>query len=264
LEVCIVTIEADVYEGNGRWHFDYLLPLLFQPRRTLKRIVGADTAVWHTPIFILIATGLIRVLVEGSLKQAASANAGMGAMPPGFEFYTPEQQAQFQSAMAATSGPVFVYLLPAVMTLLGVYFGWLILGWVLHLGLTLVGGRGGSQQALNLVAWSLLPFAIRDALRIVAMWLGGQPIAALGLSGFAPAADGALAIYLATLLAYVDIYLIWHIVLLLIGVRAAENLSRAKAWLVVLLTVLGLTLLKALPALLAAQFSDLTVIRPFF
>ena len=29
-------------------------------------------------------------------------------------------------------------------------------------------------------------------------------------------------------------------------------------------TILGLYLLRALPALLAAQFSDLTVIRPFF
>ena len=32
----------------------------------------------------------------------------------------------------------------------------------------------------------------------------------------------------------------------------------------VFITILGLYLLRALPALLAAQFSDLTVIRPFF
>ncbi len=258
-------IEAEVYdEGNGRWRFEYLLPLVFQPRRTLRRVAAAGTAVWQTPIFILLATGLIRVLVEGSLKQAASASSGMGALPPGFEYYTPEQQAQFQSAMAATSGPVFVYVLPAVMTILGVYFGWLVLGWILHLGLTLAGGRGTSQQALNVVAWTLLPFAVRDVVRIVAMWLSGQTLTGLGLSGFGPAPDGNGAIYLASLLRFLDIYVIWHLILLLIGVRAAENLSRAKAWGVVLLTLIGLTLLRALPALIAAQFNDLTVVRPFF
>ena len=251
-------------ELNGRWRFDWLLPALFQPRRTFPRIAAVETAVWQTPILILILTGLIRTLVNGSVKAAAGLAANSGTPPPGFEYYTPEQQAQLQQAMAATSGPVFTYLLPAVVTVLGVYLGWLILGWVIHLGLTLMGGRGSSRQALNIVAWSLLPFAIRDVVRIGAMWLSGQPVSTLGLSGFAPVAAGNLTIYLTALLSFVDIYLLWHILLLLIGVRAAENISRAKAWSVVLLVSLPLLMLRALPALIAAQFSDLTVIRPFF
>ncbi|MCI0397334.1 MAG: YIP1 family protein [Chloroflexi bacterium] len=256
-----VTLES--YETNGRWRFDLVLPALFRPRRAFARIAPAGTALWHTPIVILLATGLIRTLVAGAVRQAATLAAGPGAPPPGFEFYTPEQQAQLQQAMAATSGPVFVYLLPAVVTLLGVYLGWLVLGGILHLGLTLVGGRGRSQQALNVVAWSLLPFALRDAVRIVAMWASGQPLAGLGLSGFAPTEPGNLTIYLTALLALVDLYLLWHMVLLLAGVRAADNLSRFKAWGVVLIVVVGLLLLRALPALIAAQFSGLTVIRPF-
>ncbi len=255
----------DAEELNGRWRFDWLLPTLFQPRRTFARIAAVETAVWQTPILILILTGLIRTLVNGSVKAAATlAAANSGAPPPGFEYYTPEQQAQLQQAMAATSGPVFTYLLPAVVTVMGVYLGWLILGWVIHLGLTLMGGRGSSRQILNIVAWTLLPFAIRDGVRIGAMWLSGQPLIALGVSGFAPSDGGNLSIYLTALLSSVDIYQLWHIALLLIGVRAAENISRAKAWSVVLLTVIIFALLRALPAVIIAQFSDLTVIRPFF
>ncbi|MCB8988751.1 MAG: YIP1 family protein [Ardenticatenaceae bacterium] len=258
-------ISLDSTELNGRWRFDWLLPALFQPRRAFARIAAAETAVWQTPILILVLTGLIRTLVNGSVKAAANlAAANSGAPPPGFEYYTPEQQAQLQQAMAATSGPVFTYLLPAVVTVLGVYLGWLILGWVIHLGLTLMGGRGSSRQALNVVAWTLLPFAIRDVVRIAAMWLTGQPLAALGLSGFAPTADGNLTIYLTAVLSSVDIYLLWHILLLLIGVRAAENISRAKAWSVVLFVAIASLLIRALPALIAAQFSGLTVVRPFF
>ncbi len=252
-------------ELNGRWRFDWLLPALFQPRRTFARIAAAETAVWQTPILILILTGLIRTLVNGSVKAAANlAAANSGAPPPGFEYYTPEQQAQLQQAMAATSGPVFTYLLPSVVAVIGIYLGWLILGWVIHLGLTLMGGRGSSRQALNIVAWTLLPFAIRDVVRIAAMWTTGQPLTALGLSGFAPVGEGTSTIYLTALLSFVDIYLLWHILLLLIGVRAAEPISRAKAWSVALFTVITFLLIRALPALIAAQFDGLTVVRPFF
>lgn len=252
---------SEGYETNGRWRFDWILPVFFRPRRVFRQMAAADTAVWQTPILILLLTGLLRVLVESSL---AAANVAPGPLPPGAEYYSPEQQMQMQQALSATSGPVFVYVLPAVLALLGIYLGWLILGWVLHLGLTLVGGRGSSQQALNIVAWSLLPFALRDVVRLAAMWITGQPLTAIGLSGFAPADATNLTVYLTALLSYIDIYLFWHIALLLVGVRAAENLSRLKAWSVVLAVSIGLLMLRAVPALIAAQFSGLRVMGPLF
>jgi hypothetical protein len=256
-------LSVSTYEAGGRWRFSWVLPVLFRPRRAFNQIVELDTAVWHTPILILILTGLVRTLVDGGLKAAATAS-GQVTFPPGWEFYTPEQQAQFQQAMSATSGPVFTYLLPAVIAILGVYLGWLLLGWLLHLGLTLLGGRLSSQQVLNATAWALLPFALRDVVRTVAMWNNGQTLSSLGLSGFAPAGEGAMMLYIASLLTFVDIYLLWHWLLLGIGLNTGANLSKLKTWTAVLLTVLVLFLLRGVPALISAQFSDLTVIRPFF
>jgi hypothetical protein len=256
-------LSISTYETAGRWRFDWVLPVLFKPGRTFARIVALETAVWHTPILILVLTGLVNSLVEGGLKAAAAAS-GQISFPPGWEFYTPEQQAQFQQAMTATSGPVFTYVLPAVVAILGVYLGWLLLGWLLHLGLTLLGGRLSSQQVLNVTAWSLLPFALRDVVRTMAMWNNGQPLTSLGLSGFAPVGEGSGLLYLAALLTFVDIYLLWHWLLLGKGLAAGANLSKVKTWTAVLFTVLVLFLLRGLPALISAQFSDLTVIRPFF
>lgn len=256
-------LSISTYESGGRWRFNWVLPVLFSPRRAFARIVEMDTAVWHTPILILILTGLVHTLVAGGLKAAAAAS-GQITLPQGWEYYTPEQQAQFQQAMTATSGPVFTYLLPAVITVLGVYLGWLVLGWLLHLGLTLLGGRGSSQQVLNVTAWSLLPFALRDVVRTVAMWNNGQVLTNLGLSGFAPTGEGTMMLYLAALLTFVDIYLLWHWLLLGKGLAAGANLSKGKTWTAVLLIVIILLLLRGLPALISAQFSDLTVIRPFF
>lgn len=250
-------------DTQRRWRFDWVLPLLFQPRRALTAVAAAETAVWQTPLAILVVTGLVRTLVAGGIKQAAAA-MGQIQFPPGWEYYTPEQQAQFQQAMTATSGPVFTYLLPAIMTILGIYLGWLLLGWVLHLLLTLFGGRGSSQQTLNITAWALLPVAIRDIIRIVAMWNSGQLLTALGLSGFAPTGEGLMAVLLVSLLALVDLYLLWQIGLLALGSRLVANVSRLKGWVAVLIAILLGLVLRIVPALIAAQFSGLTVIRPFF
>jgi hypothetical protein len=254
---------SPLYDDNRRWRFDWVLPTLFQPRRAFGRIATAETAVWQTPIAILAVTALMRTLVAGGLRQAAAAQ-GQITLPPGWEYYTPEQQAQFQQAMTATSGPVFTYLLPAVMTILGVYIAWLILGWILHLLLTMLGGRGSSQQALNVVAWATLPYAIREVLRTLAMWNGGQLLTTLGLSGFAPTGDGTMALLVLTLLTLVDIYLFWQIGLMALGARLIANISRLKTWVAVLFAMIILLVLRIAPALLAAQFSDLTVVRPFF
>lgn len=246
-----------------RWHFDLIFPALFQPRETFTRIVAAERSMVSTPLLVLIVLAVLSTLLAGSIKEAIAAS-GQVTLPPGFEWYTPEQQAQFFQAMTATSGPVFLYVLPSIVAALGVIASWLLVGWLLHLLLTLMGGRAPSRQTLNVVAWASLPFALRHAVRIGAMLADDQLIAYPGLSGFVGSEQGNMAILAAALLALIDLYLMWHVVLLMTGVRAGDSLSRGKAWTAVLFTVVLALILRALPALVAAQFGDLTVVRPFF
>jgi hypothetical protein len=250
-------------EAPRRWRFDWVLGALFRPRHTFQQIAGSAESVWLTPMTLLIFTALLHVLIGGAIKQTAAAG-GQIVYPPGYEWYTPEQQAQFEQALAATSGPIFVYVLPAVLAVLGIIAAWLITGWLLHLVLTLFGGRGTAGQVLNVVAWAALPFALRSSVRIVAMIQSQQLISHPGLSGFAPPGSEAGALYLAALLAMVDVYLIWSIVLLAVGVQISDRLPALKAATAVLVTSIALVLLRATPTLLAARLSDLTVIRPFF
>lgn len=246
-----------------RWHFGLILPALFQPRQTFARIVSVDRSLVSTPLLVLVVLAVLSALLAGSIKEAAAAS-GQITLPPGFEWYTPEQQAQFMQAMTATSGPVFLYVLPAIVAALGVIAAWLIVGWLLHLVLTLMGGRAPSRQTLNVVAWASLPLGVRHLVRIGAMLASDQLIEYPGLSGFVTGEQGTLAVFAGALLALVDIYLIWHIILLVIGVRAGDTLSTPKVWTAVLFTVVLVLILRAVPAVIAAQFSDLTVVRPFF
>lgn len=246
-----------------RWYFGMILPALFQPRQTFARIVAGERSLVSTPLFVLVVLAVLSALLAGSIKEAVAAS-GQVTLPPGFEWYTPEQQAQFFQAMTATSGPVFLYVLPSIVAALGVIASWLLVGWLLHLLLTLMGGRAPSRQTLNVVAWASLPFAVRHVVRIGAMLAGDQLVAYPGLSGFVGSEQGNVALFVAALLALIDLYLIWHVALLIMGVRSGDSLSRGKAWTAVLLTVVLVLILRALPALVTAQFSDLTVVRPFF
>lgn len=257
------SVNSSPFDRRSRWRFDWLVGVLARPRATLAQIAEEMDGVWHTPIWFVAATTLLRTLVAGSL-QAAAAATGQITLPPGFEYYTPEQQAQFMQAATATSGPVFVYVLPAALGVAAVFVGWLVLGWVLHLVLTLFGGRNNNQQVLNVAAWAVVPFALRDVVRILDMWNTGQVLTTLGLSGLVAADGGAATAYLSSFLSQVDVYLLWEILLLLVGARLVSSLSRPKTWLAVWFTVFLLLLIRALPAILAAQLGDLTVVRPFF
>lgn len=246
-----------------RWRLDWVWPTLFRPGQNFKRIVDSGRSVAFTPLALLILTTLIRLIITGYLKKLA-ADSGQLSLPPNFEYFTPEQQAAWQQASTATNSWVFLYLLPAVTGILSILGAWLVVGGLVHLIMTLLGGRGSSQQVLNVNAWAMLPFAIRDLVRAAAMLSSNQLLTGLGLTGFAPAGEGNLYLYLAALFGLIDIYLIWYIILLGVGVGYSENLPAGKSWTAISLTMLALFLLRGLPALILAQFSNLTIIRPFF
>jgi hypothetical protein len=252
-----------LYKRPKRFYFEWVAGVIFRPRQIFQKIAEQHTSVWLTPMFILTLTTLILVLANGSVQQKM-AQQGEVSLPPGYEYYTPEQQAQFQSAMSATSSPVFVYVLPAIAGVFKVWMGWLLVGGLIHLLLTMLGGRGDTGSAMNLVAWASLPFVLRDLVRAGALLATQRTISAPGLAGFAPSNGTDWSIFLIAFLSLVDIYLIWHIVLLTIGARTTQGLTGAKAAMAVILTILLVVSLQALVGFLTGKLSGLTIIRPFF
>jgi hypothetical protein len=256
-------VPVNQIETPRRFQFDWIPTVLFHPKQAFSQIMAQSSAVWLTPMLVLTLASLARVLVTGSINQAA-AKTGQVSLPPDFQYYSPSQQAQFMQAAQATQGPVFVFVFPALSALVAIWMGWLLVGGLIHLVLTLLGGRGDTGAAMNLVAWAALPFAIRDLVRAGSMLSTHQLIQRAGLSGFAPVGESSLNLFLSALLALVDIYVIWHVLLLIVGVRTGDGLSRSKAVGGVLLTVLLALCLQALLGFAAAKLGGMTIIRPFF
>ena len=115
------------------------------------------------------------------------------------------------------------------------------------------------QSALNVVAWASLPFAVRDILRIIFMLAAGHAIVSPGLSGFTSTPG-----FVSQLLTRLDIFLIWQVVLLIIGFALTDGLSRGKAVTGVLVVIVLVLVVQAGIGALASNFSGLAVQRPFF
>ncbi|OGT28787.1 MAG: hypothetical protein A2Z17_05415 [Gammaproteobacteria bacterium RBG_16_66_13] len=249
-------------ERPQRFQFDWVLRSILRPWSTFPKLVEQPADTWRTPLLVLTLAAVLLVLVAGPLRREAALNAP-AEPPPDFQYYSPEQQEQFLQAQQATSSNTFIYLFPALSALARVWGGWLIVGALLHLAVTLLGGRATMRTMMNLVAWAGLPFAVRDAVRAVYMLASKRLILAPGLSGLAVSDGGTLDLVRVNLLESLDLYIIWHVLLLVAAVRSAGNPGTGKAWTSVLLTQVVALALQIGPAVLLAKLSGLTVIRPF-
>jgi hypothetical protein len=223
------------------------MPALFRPRQVFPKIVGGTSTAWLTPILILTAAALLHVLASGAIQQASIMSAP-ASLPEGFQYYSADQQAQFQQASSITTGPLFLFVGPGILALLGVWIGWLVFGGVMHLVLTLLGGRGATATTIGMVAWASLPFAVRDIERVLYMMASNQLIQSPGLSGFAPAGGIGSAF-----LSLVDVFLVWNILLLFVGVHTGYGVSRGKAWASVLIVVGAAVMLQTVLGFIGAQ-----------
>lgn len=256
-----ITPTTTLVKPGNTLHFDWLLRFLVRPKKTLDMILGEEKANWQTPLLVLAIAGILESFAAGPIKKAAIE---MGAnLPPGYEYYSPEQQQQFMQAQASQSSPLFLYIFPILGMLLGILITWFLLRSLLHLSLTLAGSRGKSILSGNLAAWSTLPLAIRSLVRFAAMLATKSLISAKGLSGLITPATSA-GHFTSALLALIDLYFIWQVVLILIGSEKISSLPRIKAWGASLVAIAILLLLQALPGFLSGKLSGLSMTRMFF
>jgi len=240
-----------------RFDFKKVPAFMIHPRQGVQRLAVEEKPSWQMPMLLVNLLFLLRTIVTGFLQMRVS-NLGQAALPADWQWWTPDMQSNYMQAIQATQGPVFLYIIPAVTGLARIWLGWLILGGLLHLASTLLGGRGSMRSVLSLTGWAMLPFALRDLLRIVYMLIVQHPIASPGLSGF-----GGL-LFLSKVLAGVDLFIIWFAILLGMGLRVMDNLPVGKAIAVVVIVLLLVLLVQGGLGMLSTSLGGMMITRPFF
>jgi hypothetical protein len=128
---------------------------------------------------------------------------------------------------------------------------WLIWAGLLYLVSTLFGGNSTFRTLWRVVIWTSVPDLIRSLLQVVSLWLTRQPIEYAGLSGLilrSAENPAGIQLALAGLLAQIDLFVIWRLALLTIGLTCATSLAQRKSWTVVLIIWALLIALGLIPA----------------
>jgi hypothetical protein len=236
-----------------------LIGIIDRPRATLSAVLAQPRWKWLMPAVICLAATALLLLVsaEGLSQQAAQQQAAaLQAVEDQMQSMTEAQRAQMRQQMATFTGPLALGLIGFATSAIGLLIGWLLGAGILFLGLSIAGEDVSYAPLVAAFSWTWLPFALRDL--VSAGWTLATGLVRInpGLSYFVASgdsvADAGNPLWL--LAGQVDLFWLWHLVLVYALVKAARPRGGA----------LGLTLVYALiylavrvgPALLAAGLSS--------
>jgi len=253
-----------------RWKPPRLLwGMIVRPRATLEHLRDRGGKTWWLPALLAAAMIILPVVVAAPITARVARESFLAAQEQMGEQLdremSEEDRAQMEQAMSITASPLITAVFPALGGVVGQVVSWLAWAGALYLAGLALGGRSTFRQMLHMVLWAWLPYVLRGLLQTIYILASGQLIAHPGLSGLvqgetsveemvlAPPSPGQTV--LIAFLSRMDLFLVWNLVLLVIGVMVVTHLPRRKAVLLtlgvwVLLTALGLA-----PALVGGLFA---------
>lgn len=242
-----------------------MIGVLIRPQATLAYLKDNHRRAWWLPAILIMLLTVAPVVVGSRSSSPEMGSPTAGAMISGVKGIAVEPQAmpgmETPPSTSTSGGPGLLTLGGAI---LGTPVAWLIWGGALSLASVFLGRSSSFGQMFRLTVWTWLPYGIRGLVQTVYILATGHPIVNAGLSGFvvdksvsAIISPGPGQLALASILGRVDIYLIWHLLLVSVGLMAFTNLTRKKAWTAALAIWLVLTLLGIVPAIFGGMLGGI-------
>jgi len=253
-----------------RWGlFRLLWGMIARPRPTLEYLNQRGGRTWWVPALLALLLLILSIVVAAPIttrqtREAVQASQEQLRERMGTEM-SAEQRAQIERSMSVAASPLITTVCPAVTGVIGRVGGWLVWAGALYLAGMALGGRSTFGQMYRTVIWTWFPFVLRTLIQVVYILARGQLITNPGLSGLVgatqPIAEMVSAppdlgqMILRALLSKVDLFMVWNLVLVVIGVAVVTHLPRRKAVLATLGVWLLLTALGLLPVLVGGLFT---------
>jgi hypothetical protein len=217
--------DAEATDSNAETKlspFSTLTGVIVRPRATFLKLREAQRGYWWF-VFILAVVATIVYAVAISAPQARMVQS----------FVPPEgmEGAEMPANLAQTTNiitTVFTVVGGVFSTLIGYLFLTLV---VFGTGLML-GGKATFKQVFTISVWTTLPYVIRSLVQAIASLVTGA-IPTPGLSGMLTLAESMSMPMLNAILSRIDVYMVWSLVLLVIGVSVLYRLSRGKVFIIV-------------------------------
>ncbi len=244
--------------GTSPRSWTLLTGIVDRPRATLAQVLAYPRWKWLLPALLCLAAAALLLVVsaeELSRQAAQQQAAAMQALGDQMQAMTEAQQEQMRQQMVRFSSPLFLGGTALVTGAIGLLIGWLLTAGILFIGLA-IGGEGAKYAPLvAAVSWTWLPFALRSVVDAGWVLATGVVRANPGLSYFFasgdPVADAGNPLWL--LAGQVDLFTLWHLVLIYALIKAAR--PRGSAWGLTIIYALLYLVLRVVPGLLAARLS---------
>ena len=241
-----------------------LLGVLLRPRATMTYLSTARRRWWWVVALLMVAALTVqgfaysKAELRYSFQRQLEYYESLSVAERQMMFPEPPMEPQVSVFSLSTGIGVGAKVLGTIVT-------WLVWAGLLYLASTFLGqNRAGFGAFYGIVAWAWVPYVIRNAVQAIAMTVTGSAIYNQGLSGLVidktpppitpiwqpPISPSMGDQVLAAFLARTDVYMIWNLVLLVLGVAALSHLSGRKALLGTLVIWILFTLLSLLPTLI--------------
>lgn len=227
---------GEAVAASPRWGRE-LLGVLVRPRVTLGRLGQRRAGEWALAV-LAVAVVLLTVYAHSYADS----------------YYFYEEQARYYAEhpeagpagmLAPRFAPLATVLIRMGERLARLLGAWALWGVGLYVAGALLSSEAPGGAVVRLLLWSWLPYIVRGLVQAAYMALSHDPIFNPGLSGLlvdnTPPAMGQFEYVMvprsarlgATVLSYVDVYLVWHLALLLIGLPRFTKVPRKWAWVIV-------------------------------
>jgi hypothetical protein len=205
--------------------------ILIQPVKTLTYLRDQSQRTWLAPVILavllVIAQSLVTVPVA---NQAATAQ-----MEEQLAQMQIEEAAQIEGRMDRGARLPLLAGTMLVSGLIGLWMRWLFRSGAIHLFSLGLGGRNRFSQIFSMVVWTWVPLLMRSLLQTLSIAFSGTLPTHQGLAAYLAALGQPLPAgtpYALLSQTQLDLFALWNLMLLALGVLIITELSRAKALLV--------------------------------
>ena len=232
--------------------FQLLVSIIDRPAVTMSYVGKKPGWAWITPA-LLVLVGLIVFSVvaapytsELALRQAQQQ---MASLPP-------QQAEQAAAQMEKFISPPMIATFSIIGGLVTLAVIWLLSAGILYFLGLVAGGEASFAQSFAILAWSWLPYSLRNLVMAAYVAYSGQLINQ-GLSFLVATGDQTkdAANWLYSLLSQIDLFYLWHLILVVVGLATVGRFSKAKATIVGLIYLAVTTALSLVPTLIGTLFS---------
>ncbi len=234
-----------------------LVDIFIRPRAAMRNVADRHGKVWIWPLVVLALLASVTAAVQArSTFQQTMANVTIvedGAEGPGGSTMSVQGDSiatDAQTAQAMQSFSMIGVILRAVFVLVAVVLGVALVAAILHFLGTVFGGQQGYGEMLIVTSWAQVPVILGLAVRLVGGLAWGFDPNPDGLSGLVGPTS-----FLHPLLGQIELWHLWGLALLFVGLRVVARITRAKA-VAAIAVVIALQLLLGEVGVMVTRFTS--------